>query len=678
MIKRYLILLFLIAVIFSSNNITGNSLPRDHTDTLKVRGDFNYPPYEFLENGIPKGFNVDLISAVAEEMGLVIDLKLGPWHVLREELETGHVDIMSGMFYSEERDKLVDFSTPYLVVSHSIFVKKGSAIRTLQDLRGKKILTQKGDIMDDYVRQNYPPENVISMESQYDALLVLSSGEADAAILGKLQAYYLADRMNMQNIEAVGPPLEPMEYCFAVPEGRKNLLAELNEGLVIIKKTGKYDELHEKWFGIYTEDTLLESIGRYSLLGISALTIIVGLLIAWNSSLKKKVYEKTKELRKELQQREIAENETRTQKELYEKLVTTIPDIVIRTDIEGIILFANDVVEENPWLSGKDEIIGKNILTFIASEDQEKASINFQRMFNKSLGIVEYNLKFGELNGIFEVNGEVLRDHNEIPYGLVFVLREVTQKKKLITELITAKEKAEKSDEFKSAFLAQISHEIRTPINTILSFSSLIRQSVNGALDEDMQFGFNSIGNAGKRIIRTIDLLLNMSAIQTGNYDPVLKDMELKTILSAVIDEMNPAAKEKNILLEYSFVGSDFAIKGDEYSLSQIFINLVDNAIKYTNEGKVIVKITEANDILTVEVTDTGIGIAEEFLPDLFSPFVQEESGYTRRYEGNGLGLALVKEYCSINRAEISVKSKKGIGTSFFVNFQHTSHKQTI
>ncbi len=112
-------------------------------------------------------------------------------------------------------------------------------------------------------------------------------------------------------------------------------------------------------------------------------------------------------------------------------------------------------------------------------------------------------------------------------------------------------------------------------------------------------------------------------------------------------------------------------ILGDNYSLTQLFANLVDNAIKYTLSGNVsIITENRTPDTVTIYIKDTGIGISEEFLPNLFDPFSQEEVGYTRHFEGNGLGLALVKSYCDLNKGQIEVESKKGAGTTFIVTFK--------
>lgn len=238
-------------------------------------------------------------------------------------------------------------------------------------------------------------------------------------------------------------------------------------------------------------------------------------------------------------------------------------------------------------------------------------------------------------------------------------------------ELVKAKEKAEQSEQLKSEFLAQMSHEIRTPINSILSFSGLIKDEFEPRLTPEYRSCFNAINRAGDRIIRTVDMILNMSDLQTGSYEVNPTEYNLfESIKMNLSEEFSHKAKEKGI--ELSIVEPDFStiVLADEYTINQIFANLIDNALKYTIDGFVEISFSQNGEYhFTTNVRDTGIGISEEFLPKMFEPFTQEEQGYTRRYEGNGLGLALVKKYCDLSNVRINVTSLKGEGTTFHLHF---------
>ena len=242
----------------------------------------------------------------------------------------------------------------------------------------------------------------------------------------------------------------------------------------------------------------------------------------------------------------------------------------------------------------------------------------------------------------------------------------------MINELIKTKEKAEKADRLKSTFLAQMSHEIRTPINTLVSMSSILRYDFEESADDDQLMSFDIIDRAGGRIIRTVDLLLNLSEIQTGSYEPHLTKFDIFTgVISQIVAENKILAKSKNIDLNLIYSVKNSELVADHYTVNQIFTQLIDNAIKYTNKGEVNVKILRNHsEQLVVEIEDTGIGIEEEYLAKIFEPFTQEEMGYTRKYEGNGIGLALVKTYCELNKAKVEVESSKGVGSTFRVVFE--------
>lgn len=251
--------------------------------------------------------------------------------------------------------------------------------------------------------------------------------------------------------------------------------------------------------------------------------------------------------------------------------------------------------------------------------------------------------------------------------------KDIKKRKETESELIIAKEKAEVSDKVKSEFLAQVSHEIRTPINTLLSFTGLIRDELSDKVEDDLKEGFGIIAASGRRIIRTIDLILNMSELQTKTYEPNNTTFNLmKDILIDLLEEFKIHTDKKGLKLNLSNDSdpSKLIFHKDRYSVSQIFVNLIDNAIKYTEKGEIKVSVyTNSNSNLCVDVSDTGIGISEEYLPALFDSFSQEEQGYTRKFEGTGLGLALVKNYCEINNASIQVESKKGAGSTFRIVF---------
>lgn len=327
-----------------------------------------------------------------------------------------------------------------------------------------------------------------------------------------------------------------------------------------------------------------------------------------------------------------------------------IPDSVIesKSDQDAIVSVLNKIVDVKSFIS-KVESLYKN---------KDEKSID------------EILLKDGQ---IFLRYSSPLKSSDNFYYGRIWYFRDISEQRKIQKELLEAKDRAELSDKLKSEFLAQVSHEIRTPINSILSFSSLIQSELEKYVSEELKVGFDSMSRAGQRIIRTIDLILNMSEIQSGTYDfqPAVINVYEK-IVKKCYDEFKYLAKQKNIELFLTNNTEELNLYIDEYTVTQIVQNLIDNAIKYTKKGsvKIILSRDEENNF-EFRVTDTGIGISKEYIPNLFHAFTQEEQGYTRLFEGNGLGLALVKKYCTLNSAEILVESEKGVGTEFKVVFKN-------
>lgn len=300
----------------------------------------------------------------------------------------------------------------------------------------------------------------------------------------------------------------------------------------------------------------------------------------------------------------------------------------------------------------------------------EKDRINFQKIISQKGYVKDYNIGLRKLDGEeldCILTSSVRKDSSGNIISYQGIIRDITRQKKAERDLIEAKEKAENADRIKTEFLAQMSHEIRTPINTLLSFSSLIREATVNLKNKELEEYFMYQSRAGNRIVRTIDLLLNMSEIQSGSFQANFRKINIVKTIYDISDNFRSAIKEKSLKIVIENEYDTIFILGDQYSINQIFDNLIDNAVKYTNEGEIRLSILKRNSNVEIIVADTGIGISKNYIDQLFEPFTQEEQGYTRKFEGSGVGLALVKKYCDLNYAEISVKSEKNKGTKFTV-----------
>lgn len=392
-------------------------------------------------------------------------------------------------------------------------------------------------------------------------------------------------------------------------------------------------------------------------------------------SLNKKLHDvfkdKISELNFEINQRKKAEISLQKSEEQFRLVFQNAPIGIVIISREGKILSVNKSFCDTLGYS-REEIISIPIKHLFDNNDLEGfsaegfdyngtpvADINTQKVLYKREGT--------EIDVIVK-SVSILDEFGKVKHYVMQIL-DISEIKKVQNELVTALNKAEESDRLKSAFLAQMSHEIRTPLNVILTSIPLLADEVSSD-DEELKIIFDSVKSAGKRLQRTIDMILSMSSVQSGNYKPSFESFNLVTDLQNMLNEFKSLSDDKGLELKFRTDGNEAFIVADRYTVNQVFQNIINNAIKYTLKGYVEISVkTLKSHKIDVEIRDSGIGMGEEYLRNIFSPFSQEDVGHKRQFEGNGLGLALVKKYIELNHAQINVESEKNKGSVFLVTF---------
>lgn len=242
-------------------------------------------------------------------------------------------------------------------------------------------------------------------------------------------------------------------------------------------------------------------------------------------------------------------------------------------------------------------------------------------------------------------------------------LLDVTERKEQEEELIAAKEEAEEMHRLKSAFLANMSHEIRTPLTSILGFSEILADEVP---EEGEEF-VGLIRQSGERLYETLNSVLDLSELEAGAMTASNGAIDVSDRVETTVDMLLPQALQKDIQLKARTPEDEVEAYLDGASIDRIVTNLVHNAIKFTEEGSVTVGVEETEWEVVLSVEDTGVGMSEEFLPNLFEAFHQESTGLTRSYKGAGLGLTITQRLVDLLDGEIDVTSEKGEGTTFTV-----------
>jgi PAS domain S-box-containing protein len=236
-------------------------------------------------------------------------------------------------------------------------------------------------------------------------------------------------------------------------------------------------------------------------------------------------------------------------------------------------------------------------------------------------------------------------------------------------ELVVAKERAESADRIKSAFLATMSHELRTPLNSIIGFTGILLQGLAGPLNDEQRKQLGMVQNSSRHLLNLINDVLDISKIEAGQLSLSPTSFDLRPSIEKVAKIASPLAEKKAISLELDIADDVSTVTLDQRRLEQVILNLLNNAVKFTEKGRVRVSCRTDNDHYVLSVSDTGMGIREEDIQTLFQPFHQIDTGTSRKQEGSGLGLSICRKLMEMMDGVIDVQSRYGEGSTFSIRF---------
>ncbi|MEB0142586.1 transporter substrate-binding domain-containing protein [Pseudomonas sp. CCC4.1] len=643
---------------------------------VKVVVNETMAPLTFFDaSGDFRGITADLLEMIRLRTGLRFEIqRTNSLDTMTRMISRHETDIISAINPSASRESALSFTRPYLVNSFVLLTAKGDGQpASLEQLAGKKLALTRGNPLTDYLRSQYPQITLVETGDIYRATELLAEEKVQGAVSTLVIANYLLASGLFQDRLQISATIgtQPAMFSLATARDASELSSILNKALLSIAP----DELgiiNSRWRGyVPASDSYWHNYHRLFYQFIIGTSLLLLLSLIWNAY-----------MRRQIRQRKSAERALSDQFEFMRALVNGTPHPIYVRDREGVLKTCNDSYL-NAFSARREEVIGKTVMQTCDLLSNECEARDYQadylRVMREGTPLVtDRPLRIGEKT--LTIYHWILpyRDSLGEVQGIIGGWIDISERHQLLDELRTAKELADDANRAKSTFLATMSHEIRTPMNAVIGLLELtLKRADHGHLDRpSIEVAYNS----AKDLLELIGDILDIARIESGRLNLSPERVNLHQLAHSVMRIFDGLARQKNLTLDLRFDATDDLpdVLIDPLRLKQILTNLISNAIKFTQQGRVTLEINllpagtpERTELhLSVKDTGIGIGISERDQARLFEPFAQAQNSGQLALNGAGLGLVICRSLCEMMGGTLVLSSQESAGTQVQIKLE--------